>query len=127
MGTITFDFDPWDDTEDRLLTRPGNDVGYAVIRAETDIGDMPYSRQHAPDELISESESGAVGVLAGALEFLRSRDYTAEQVESKVKSYIRNNKDRLEQQVLRDKINLKAVVEIANPKSLKLKDTVVTI
>jgi len=127
MGTLTFDYKPWDSTKDCLPSEPGSDVGYAVVRSSVDVGDMPYIRQHVPDELIRKAEEGAVGMLAGSLEWLRSRGYSASQVESKVRAYLRDNHDRREQQALRNKQVLQAINEISNPRNRPTGNTVLTV
>jgi len=88
---------------------------------------MPYSKQHKPDELIELAEDGAVGLLAGALEFLRSRGYSAAEVQSKVRAYLRGNHDKLDQQALMEKQVLKAINDISNPKSLNTGNVVLTV
>jgi len=118
---IELDFEKWDDTKDYPLTRPGNNIGYAAILCSIDVGDMSSVRRRQRDVLINEAEKGAVALLAGSLEWLRWRGYSAADVQSKVRAYIQGNKDTQDQQVFRDKQVLKAINEISNPKARKLK------
>jgi len=125
MAEIKFDYNPWDDNTDILLHRPGSDLGYTAILTSLEVGDMSSVKKRKDDRLIKETEEGAVALLAGSLEWLRSRGYSAEQVQSKVKAYKQDNLDRRDQTVLKDKTVLKAINDYSNPKALTLADTVV--
>jgi len=128
MGQITLDFDLWDKTKDTLLQRPGNYLGYTAILVGLDVGDMPTVRARERDVLIRECEEGALQLVAGGLEWLRSRGYSAQDIQSKIKSYKNNNKHVHtfgDDEVLRDKQVLKAINLISDPNVLGLEETVV--
>lgn len=117
---IMFDYDDWDDTEDLLLERPGSEIGYAAIVASLDVGDMPTVRQRQNDRLIKETEEGVVGLIAGGLEWFRSRGVTAAQLENKVRVYKLNNLGRKSQVTLAAKETRKAMQHISNPRKRTL-------
>jgi len=82
---------------------------------------MQTVRSRQRDTLIRETEDGVIGLIAGGLEWLRQRGLSASEVENKVKVYKQNNLDR--HLVLKGA--QREIREIANPKSLKLADTIV--
>jgi len=126
MGdVIQFDYKIWDNKKDYLLDRPGNNIAYAVLLNSVDVGDMLTIKKRKEDTLIKEAEEGVVELLAAAIEFLRWRGYSAEEVQSKVKAFKQANHDRRDQQALRDTLVLQAIHEYSNPNDLKVVDTVV--
>ena len=125
MANIIFDFDPWDDKKDILLHRPGNTLGFTAILTSLEVGDMLTVKKRKEDALIRETEEGVVGLIAGGLEWLRKRGYSAEEVQNKVKAYKQGNLDRRDQTALKDKKVLEAVEEISNPRARKLAEKVV--
>ena len=125
MDTLVIEYNEWEDDEDIMLHRPGSPMGYAAIRGSIDVGDVPAGFKRRNDTLIRECESGVVGLVAGGIEWLRSRGYSAQEVQSKLRAYKRENLERLDQTVLRDKNVLKSVENISNPRGRKIKDTLV--
>jgi len=128
MGQITLDFDLWDKTKDTLLQRPGNYLGYTAILVGLDVGDMPTVRARERDVLIKECEEGALQLVVGGLEWLRSRGYSARDIQSKVKSFKDNDKHVHtfgDAEVLRGKQVLKAINLLSDPNVLGLEETVV--
>lgn len=123
MGTITFDYDTWDKRKDLLLHRPGNSLGYTAILTSLQVGDMLTVRKRKEDTLIRECEEGVIGLIAGGLEWLRQRGYSAEEVQNKVKAYKQGNLDRQDQTALQDV--QEEIQEISNPNARRLADTVV--
>ena len=118
---ITFSYELWDNKTDMLLERAGNQLGYTAILTSLNVGDMQTVRSRQRDTLIRETEDGVIGLIAGGLEWLRQRGLSASEVENKVKVYKQNNLDR--HLVLKGA--QREIREIANPKSLKLADTIV--
>lgn len=125
MGTITFDFDVWDDEKDILLHRPGNDQGYAAIQASLEVGDMVNIRARQRNDLIRTTEAGVVGLVAGGLEWLRQRGYSAEAIQSKVRAFKQANLDRLDQSTMKERQILKAIYNVSNPKSRKYSESLI--
>lgn len=125
MADINISFDSWDDTKDILLYRPGSKLGFAAIYNALEVGDMATIKKRREDSLIRESEDGVIGLVAGGIEWLRSRGYSAEDVQSKLRAYKQGNLDRQDQTVLQNKEVRKAITEISNPRNLTLSDKVV--
>lgn len=125
MGIITFDYDDWDDTKDKLLHRPGNVLGYTAILTSFDVGDMSSIRKRKKDKLIRETEQGVLELIAGGLEWMRKRGYSAEDIQSKVRAYKQGNRDIPDEILLSEKPVLDAVNKIANPRNRKLAESVV--
>ncbi len=125
MSTIIFDYVQWDSETDKLPFTPNTALAEMALEGQLELGDMPYTRRHVPDKLIANTEANVIAVLAGSLEFIRSRSYTAEQVQSKIRAYLRDNKDRRDEQALREKLVVKAVNLISNPSDRTVEDTIV--
>lgn len=125
MGTITFDYNDWDNKKDLLLHRPGNELGFTAILTSMEVGDMSSIKKRKRDTLIRETEEGVIGLISGGLEWLRKRGYSAENVQSKVRAYKIGNNDRQNQTAYRNVKVLEAIHEISNPTDRKLADTVV--
>ena len=124
MG-VTFDYDDWNDNTDLLLAEPGSLMGFAAINTALDVGDMPTVRQRQRATLIRETEDGVIGLIAGGLEWLRSRGLSAAEVENKVRVYKANNLAHADQVQLAVRANRQAVELISNPRDWQLEDTVV--
>ena len=125
MGAISFDFNPWDDTKDRLLYRPGSALGFAAIKTGLEVGEAESIRKRRKDTLIEEAEQGVIELVAGGLEWLRKRGYSAEYIESRVRVFKNANIGTEREILLRTKTVLDAVEQISNPGSRKLESTVV--
>ncbi len=125
MGTITFDYDDWDDTRDKLLHRPGNILGYTAILTSFDVGDMISIRKRKKDKLIRETEQGVIELLAGGLEWMRKRGYSAADIQNKVQVFKQGNQDIPNEILLSEKPVLDAVSELSNPLNLPLAESVV--
>ena len=123
--TISFSFEPWDDTKDRLFYRSGSPLGFTAIQSGLEVGEAESIRKRRKDALIWNTEQGVIGLVAGGLEWLRKRGYSAETVQSRVKVYKEANRDPEREILLRTKVVLDAVEQISNSKSRKLESTVV--
>ena len=116
MTTISFDYEPWT-REDVQLYRPGSPLGFTTIHNSIDIGEATTVRQGAADSTIGPSLDGVVGVLAGALEYLREYGLSVSDVQSRVMSFMVNNRSsavQIEALSLRDK----GVFEVSDPMNL---------
>lgn len=91
MTTISFDYEVWD-KQDVQLYRPGSPLGFTTIHNSIDIGRATTVRQGAADSTIGPSLDGVVGVLAGSLEYLREYGLSASDVQSRVLSFMANNR-----------------------------------
>ncbi len=123
MGLV-FDYEPWDISKDVRLARAGNVLGFTAILTSMEIGEMSSVRARKQDTLIRETEIGVIGLLAGAIEWLRWREYTPEEVQSKVRAFKNGNLESNEQAVLKGAQI--PIEEISNPRRRKL-DTKVLI
>lgn len=122
---IELDFEPWDDHKDYPLTV--SHIAHVKSADNGRLSDMTvaHGRKRRNEEIIQKSEAEVVALVAGGLEWLRWRGYSAGEVQSKVKSYIQGNKDRRDQQAIRTTPVLKAINDYSNPKKRKVADTVV--
>jgi hypothetical protein len=120
-----FDYEPWDKSKDKLLHRPGNTLGFTAILNGLDVGDMSSIRKRARDTLIRETEQGVIELIAGGLEWIRSRGYSAEAIQSKVGVFIKENQNTARQTLVRAQPVLNAIEQISNPRRRRLSDKVV--
>ena len=121
--SITFDYEEWNGTKDILLNRPGSKMGYAAIQTSLLVGDTPTIRGRRRDKLIKETEEGVIGLIAGGLEWMRQRGYSAEQVENMVRVCKIKNLEQSSHAAIK---NVQAnVQQVSNPRSLNLSDAVV--
>lgn len=125
MGTISFDYDDWDDSKDKLLNRPGNVLGYTAILTSLEVGETESIRKRKSDKLIRETEQGVIELVAGGLEWLRKRGYSAEAVQSKVRVFKNGNRDAGNEALLSTKVVRDAVEQISNPLKRRLAESVV--
>jgi len=123
MGKIEFDYDGWNVIRDIKPERPGNTLGYAAILTGMEIGDTQTVRGRQREVLLRETEAGVIGLLFGAIEWLRWRGYSAEAVQSKVLACKRRNYDDQRQKRLQEV--QENVEEPSNPRRLKLSESVV--
>ena len=117
MPDIKFKYDDWDPKKDVPLFRPGTELGYSLIRDGHRVSRAPTRGQGGKVE-----RDGVIGLLAGALEWLRQYGLTAEEVQEAVLSFEKNNRDtkgqkfQLTVERIRDISDVNAPKERLNPK-----------
>lgn len=122
MEKLQFDYEDWT-VKDKTLDRPGNVLGYTAIITSLDVGDTPTVRGRQQDALLRETEAGVIGLLAGAIEWLRWRGYSAATVQSKVNAYKRGNRETPSQRILKEA--QEEIEGISNPRRRKLGTVVI--
>lgn len=98
MAKVEFDYDPWNIDKDVLLERPGSEAGYAVIQAGLMLTRFFTPHARDADSTVKPGLDGVIGLLAGALEWCRWYGLSAQEVQSKVRAYILQNKESNAQQ-----------------------------
>ena len=92
MTTVEFDFNLWDDRTDVPLTKAGTQLGYAAINGPIRLKTTDNARRDRRTATTQGLIDGAVELVAGALEWLRSEGLTADEVQAKVKVFKVNNR-----------------------------------
>lgn len=116
MTMISFDYESWS-KRDVQLFRPGSPLGFTTVHNSVDIGRAPTERQGAADSTIGPSLDGVVGILAGALEYLREYGLSASDVQSRVDSFMANNRSSAVQNSFKA-ARLKNIFEVSDPRNL---------
>lgn len=101
MSKIEFDYNPWDRKSDVALENPGQAIGFAAVNSGLFPGRAPTVRQGAADATIGPTIQAVIELLAGSLEWCREYGLSAQEVQSKVRAFMENNRGSRNQQLMK--------------------------
>lgn len=99
MASVSFGYEPWDDQKDLLLKDPGNSTAFDVMNAGVKIGQRTTLQSAESENQSGRVLDGMLGMVAGALEWLRWYGYSIAEVESRVRVAKANSLGRNDQQL----------------------------
>ena len=98
---VQLDYDVWNSRDDVLSEFPLTELAIATVQSGLDVGHYNTAKEERLDPTMGPAERGVVAMLASSLEWLRKRGLSAREVEQRVRVYVRENRDKPVQRVLR--------------------------
>jgi hypothetical protein len=89
MTEVKFDYNPWDRKVDYQLFRPGTVLGFTTFNTSLDLD----FKLKDTDKTVAAAVDGVIQTLAGSLEWLREFGLSPAEVQRRVRSFERKNRD----------------------------------